>query len=275
MKRYLSPSSKKGHGIVGLVLELARAETIKNLRLPMFVISTLVFPAMLFILFGLPSASIDLPSGTKVGNLLIASFSAYGLLGVSIFSFGVAIAVERGQGWLKLLRATPMPAWTYFLAKIIVVIVFNILVVLVMFAVGYFLADVRMPIWQWLRLGSVLILGALPFSTLGFALGYWASPNSASPVANLIYLPLSFASGLFIPLSQLPQIVQDFAPYLPTYHYGQLVWQVAGKADDVALLLGPASGDTWTHISYLATTFVVFAILAIIGFKRDENKNYS
>ncbi len=275
MNRYLSPNSQKTRGILGLVFELARAETLKNLRVPMFVISTLVFPAMLFILFGLPNASQTLPSGTPVGNLLIASFSAYGLLGVSIFSFGVAIAVERGQGWLKLLRATPMPAWTYFLAKIIVVIIFNILVILVMFAVGYFLADIRMPALQWLRLAAVLILGALPFSTLGFALGYWASPNSASPVANLIYLPLSFASGLFIPLSQLPKIVQDFAAYLPTYHYGQLVWQVAGKADDVALLLGPPSGDTWTHISYLAATFVIFAILAIIGFKRDENKNYS
>ena len=275
MKRQLSPQSEKSKGLLWLIFELARAETIKSLRVPVFVVSTLVFPSLLFILFGLPNADITMPGGTKVGNLLIASFGAYGLLGVSIFSFGVAVAVERGQGWMKLLRTTPMPAWAYFVAKLIMVILFNILVLLVLFAVGYLFAGIRMSVLEWLKLALVLIVGALPFSTLGFSLGYWAGPNSASPVANLVYLPLSFASGLFMPLSQLPKLVQNLAPYLPTYHYGQLVWMVAGNKEDVAKLMGPPSGSLTIHVLFLLATFIIFGILAIIGFNRDERRNYN
>ena len=251
MKRQLSPSARKSKGLLWLIFELARAESIKSLRVPVFVVSTLVFPSLLFILFGLPNAAVTMPGGSKVGNLLIASFGAYGLLGVSIFSFGVAVAVERGQGWTKLLRTTPMPAWVYFLAKLIMVILFNILVLLVLFAVGYLFAGIRMSVLEWLKLALVLIVGALPFSSLGFSLGYWASPQSASPVANLLYLPLSFASGLFMPLSQLPKLVQNLAPYLPTYHYGQLVWMIAGNKTDVAQLMGPPSGSLSTHVMFL------------------------
>ncbi len=32
-----------------------------------------------------------------------------------------------------------------------------------------------------------------------------------------MYLPLAFASGIFLPLEQLPVFVQRVAPYLPTY----------------------------------------------------------
>ena len=34
----------------------------------------------------------------------------------------------------------------------------------------------------------------------------------AVAVANLIYVPLSFASGLFIPVSQLPLFIQPIYP---------------------------------------------------------------
>ncbi|MER3444647.1 MAG: hypothetical protein C4333_11245 [Meiothermus sp.] len=60
--------------------------------------------------------------------------------------------------------------------------------------------------------------GGLSLSTLGFALGYLARPKAASTIANLVYLPLSFASGFFFPLSRLPEFLREMAPYLPTYH---------------------------------------------------------
>ena len=53
-------------------------------------------------------------------------------------------------------------------------------------------------------------------------------------MANLIYLPLSFASGLFVPLNQLPVFIQNLAPYLPSYHYAQLAWSALGAGPGVA-----------------------------------------
>lgn len=272
--RVLSPGAVPGRGITGLLLEQIRVEFIKYWRIPAFVVGTVAFPVMLFLLFGLSNSGQTLPQGTSVGAFLLTSFSAYGLIGVALFGFGVGVATERGQGWMKLLRATPMPAWTLFAAKIVMSLLFGTLVLLLMAAVGSLFAGVRLGALEWLRWGATLLLGALPFSTLGFALGYLAGPNSASPIANLVYLPLSFASGLFVPLSNLPEFLRDIAGYLPTYHYGQLAWGTIGDRSDLALIVGASSGDFAQHAAWLLGTFVLFGALALIGYRRDEGKQY-
>ena len=81
---------------------------------------------------------------------------------------------------------------------------------------------------MWLDIIVRLLAGSVPFIALGFAIGYLCGPNVAPAVANLVYLPLTFASGLFMPLSQLPGFVRTIAPYLPAYHYGQLGWSALG-----------------------------------------------
>ena len=273
-ERVHSPSAVPTRGLAGLLLEQVRAEFFKYWRVPAFVVGTVAFPVMLFLLFGLSNSGQTLPQGTSVGAFLLTSFSAYGLIGIALFSFGVGVATERGQGWMKLLKATPMPAWTLFTAKIVMSLLFGALVLLLMAAVGSLFAGVRFAALEWLRWGATLLLGALPFSSLGFALGYWAGPNSASPIANLIYLPLSFASGLFVPLSSLPEFLRDVAVYLPTYHYGQLVWQTVGSRGDLALIVGASSGSFQEHALWLLGTFVVFGVLAVIGYRRDEGKQY-
>jgi ABC-2 type transport system permease protein len=67
---------------------------------------------------------------------------------------------------------------------------------------------------------------------LGLSLGYGGGENTAPALASIIYLPMAFASGLFIPLRGLPDIVQRIAPYLPLYHYGQLAWITVGAGDE-------------------------------------------
>ena len=97
-----------------MLLQQARSEFIKLWRIPMFSIPTLVFPVLLFLLFGAPNAQETLPGGVSLGKYVMASFAAYGVLGIAFFSFGIGVASERGQGWTKLVRATPVPPWVYF-----------------------------------------------------------------------------------------------------------------------------------------------------------------
>ena len=64
-------------------------------------------------------------------------------------------------------------------------------------------AHVFMPVdlsaVAWLRLGLVLAASSVPLSLLGVAIGYWVSSRAALPVANIAYLGLAFAGGLFVP----------------------------------------------------------------------------
>jgi hypothetical protein len=100
------PRRTPGEWIALFALE-AKYEILKYVRLPIFAISTLMFPTMFYVLFG-----IVLPNGTnrtETATYLLATMACYGVMGVAMFSFGVGIAMERGQGWLQVKRASPMP----------------------------------------------------------------------------------------------------------------------------------------------------------------------
>jgi len=108
------------------------------------------------------------------------------------------------------------------------------------------------------------ILGSIPFAALGFAIGYSVNSSAAPGVANLIYLPLSFASGLFVPLQSMPELVQQVAPYLPTYHFGQLAWGAAGA---------PAE-STLVSVAWLAGYAAVFLFIAGRGYYAEEQRKF-
>ena len=103
----------------------------------------------------------------------------------------------------------------------------------------------------------------IPFVALGLFIGYLAGPNSAPAVANLIFLPLAFASGLFLPLDFLPDLVKKIAPYLPAYHSGQLGWGALGAGDGKGL---------GYHLVWIVGYTAVF--LALVAYWRDEGKKY-
>ena len=56
-----------------------------------------------------------------------------------------------------------------------------------------------------MKMVVILVCGSIPFCALGLAIGYFAKPNSAPAMVNLIYLPLSFLVGLWIPVQMLPK----------------------------------------------------------------------
>ncbi len=163
-----------------------------------------------------------------MATYLIATYGAFGVIGASLFGFGVGVAIERGQGWMLLKRASPMPPMAFFAAKLAMCTIFAAAVFFVLAALGVTFGHVRMPSAVWLRLATTLVLGAIPFCALGLGLAYLVGPNSAPPIVNLIYLPMSFLSGLWIPFEVLPPAVKAIAPFLPAFHLGQLALGAIG-----------------------------------------------
>ena len=232
--------------------------------MPIFAISTLVFPLMFYVIFGLTFAG-ETAGGVGVTTYLLAGYGAFGVIGAGLFGFGVGVATERGQGWMRLKRVSPMPPLAYFVAKVAMSTTFAAIIVMALFALGATFGGVRMPAEQWLALGSVLVFGALPFCAMGLAFGYSVGPNSAPAVLNLVYLPIAFASGLWIPLSQLPEFVRVFAPFLPPYHLSQLALGTFGAAESDSPLL---------HLAALVAFTAAFLVIAGWGYRRDEGRTY-
>lgn len=128
-----------------------------------------------------------------------------------------------------------------------------------------FLKVLRLPAGTWLGLGAILVSGALPFCALGLAFGTWCGPNSAPAVVNLVYLPMAFGSGLWMPIQILPGFLQELAPWLPPYHLAQLALKTIGSD-----LGRPAVG----HVAALLGVTVLSLGVAWLGYRRDEGKTY-
>jgi ABC-2 type transport system permease protein len=242
----------------------ARSEALKTLRLPAYTLPLLLFPAMFYLLFGV---AMHYPAfaGVSMAQYMLATYGAFGVMNAALFGFGVGVAAERGQGWLLVKRASPMPPLALFAGKLAMSVLFGLLVVAVLYALALGPGHVRAPIGMLAELAAVLMAGALPFAALGLAVGYWAGPNSAPVVCNLLSLPIAFTSGMWIPLPLLPPFMRQAAHGLPAYHYARLALGVMGA--------GGREPAAWS-VAYLAAFTAVMLLLARIGYLRDEGRTY-
>lgn len=248
-----------------IYLKEAKYEFLKNLRLRMYTASVLSFPIMFYVLFGLVLNSNAIIGATRVPTYLIATYGTFGVMGASLFGTAAGLASDRGLGWLEVKRASPMPPFAYFTAKIVTSMIFSAIIVLALFTLGIAAGGVRMPVAQFARLLGTLVAGSLPFSAMGLALGYFTGPNSAPATINLIYLPMSFCSGLWVPFMFLPKIVRQIALVLPPYHLSQLALGIVGAGSHESLA---------THWEVLIAFTMICLGVARIGFQRDQEKMY-
>jgi len=248
-----------------IYLKEIKYEFLKNLRLRMYTASVLSFPLMFYVLFGLVLNQHETINGTGVPTYLIGTYGPFGVMGASLFGTAAGLASDRGLGWLQVKRSSPMPPFAYFVAKIVTAMIFSAFIILALFALGILFGGVRLPFLVGLRALGTLVLGSLPFSAMGLALGYFTGPNSAPAVINLIYLPMSFCSGLWVPFKFLPGVVQHIAKTLPSYHLSQLALGIVGAVSNET----PA-----THWEVLGAFTMICLGIARIGFQRDQDKMY-
>jgi ABC-2 type transport system permease protein len=243
----------------------AKYEFLKNLRLRVYTASVLSFPLMFYVLFGLVLNAKQAIAGMGVPTYMIATYGTFGVMGASLFGTASGLAADRGLGWLQVKRASPMPPFAYFAAKIILSMIFSAVVVSLLLVLGISFGGVRMPLSEMARLIGTLVAGSLPFSAMGLAIGYFAGPNSAPAAINLIYLPMSFASGLWVPYMFLPKFVRQVALALPPYHLSQLALGTVGAG---------FHQSTATHWEVLIAFTLICLGVARIGFQRDQGKLY-
>lgn len=244
----------------------AKYELIKNLRLPTYSVATIAFPVMFYVLFGIVLPHNNPADRRDTATYMLVSMGCFGVIAAALFGFGVSLAMERGQGWLQVKRASPMPIGAYFFGKLFSAVVFSTVIMLILLGLGYAFGGVQLPALMAAKVVGILVLGAIPFCAMGLAIGYLAKPNSAPGIMNLIYLPMSFCSGLWIPLFMLPHGLRTFAKVLPPFHLSQLALNSVG--------MGIEPHYTWGHVEALIGFTLIFLGIAVLGYRRDEGKTY-
>jgi ABC-2 type transport system permease protein len=94
------------------------------------------------------------------------------------------------------------------------------------------------------------VLGVIPFCAMGLLVGSLCKASAAHAVLNLFYLPMSFLSGLCLPLSLPPHPLAQLAALWQSWHVAQIVGAVTGA--------GPGSG----HVLILASMAAACSVAA-------------
>jgi ABC-2 type transport system permease protein len=189
-------------------------------RQPGFWVPTLLFPAMLYSFFGAGLAG----EGPAAGYAM-ASFAVYAVLGVGFYQFGVTVAQDRADPFIRWQRLLPGSALAPWVARVIVGMGFSALAMVLVLALGKKLGDVAMAdSAAWFRLAAMTLAAALPATLMGTALGSLASARAAVPLANLVFLPLAYLGGLWMPPQLLPEAVGAISVWTPTRAMAELAW---------------------------------------------------
>jgi ABC-2 type transport system permease protein len=190
------------------------------------VIFTFSLPIIMLVILGSVFSDTVEGTGITVSQLFVGGMIAGGIASTSFVTLGSGIATDREDGTLKRLRATPMPKLSYFLGKVLLVLVTSVAEVVLLLAIGVFLFDLSLPteVGRWVTFGWVFALGVSACSLLGIAVSSLArNARSAGALSNLGLLVLMFASGVyFIPVSELPEPLAQLGSLFP------LKWMAQG-----------------------------------------------
>lgn len=247
----MNPVALQVHNPLRSYLLEAKYEFLRLWRTPSFVLPTLLFPALFYILFGVLLAGSR--SGGEISRYLLATYGVFGIMGSALFGFGVTIAIEREQGLQRYKRALPMPPAALLVAKMAMAMIFASLISVMLAIIAVTLAGVSLAPGQWLLLFLVNVLGVLPFCAVGLWIGSLVGGSAAPAVVNILYLPMAFLSGLWMPLSILPAFIAKSAPLWPSYHLAQIALKVVDR---------DAGGPLWKHLLVLAVVTIACFVLA-------------
>ena len=242
--------------VVGAYVQEARSEILRYLRNPGFLLPILLFPVAFYLMFGVLLGH----GNDQQARYMLAAYSTFGVMAPGLFGFGVSLALERDGGLLALKRALPMPPAAYLIGKMVMAMLAAAAIGSLLLVLALLVARVPLSMGQVSGLFVLDVVGVLPFCAFGLLLGTLIRGQGAPGLINLIYLPMAFLSGLWLPLSNLPAPLRQLAPVWPSFHLDQLALSAIGM---------PSSGSGTSHVLVLCGFAVACLWLAVRRLRRN------
>ena len=239
---------------------LTRTQSKAFLREPLAVFFGLVFPAVLLMVIGMvyPGATDPEPAfgGRTLVDVYAVTSIVLGLITVAIFLLPVALGGDRERGILRRLSTTPAHPRALVTAHLFVQLAVVTVATIAAVTVGMLLLGIAFPA----SIGWFIVsfaLGAISLLAVGLLIGAVVpTANSGQGLGMMVYFPLLFFAGVYIPLEVMPEGVRTISGWTP-----------AGAA--VAALTESWIGNTPATSSLLIMSAyaVVAAVLAVRFFQ--------
>jgi ABC-2 type transport system permease protein len=194
-------------------------------RNPAAAIFTFGFPLMFLVIFTvlLGHGHMQLDGRTiRQSTYYVAAMAAFGVITASYTNVAMTVTFQRDAGILKRTHGTPLPAVSYFGARVLHSLFVAVLLVAITTAFGRIFYQADVPTGATLiRFLIMLVVGSGSFCALGVAVtSLIPNADSAPAIVNATILPLLFLSGIFIPLgSHSAAWVTFIARTFPVRHF--------------------------------------------------------
>ncbi|OPA74089.1 ABC transporter [Paenibacillus selenitireducens] len=223
-----------------------KAESLRIIRSPFFLLFSIAMPLGFYFLFTSLNGADKSIQSTTWGVFSLMSMTAFSLIGTAVSQFGIRLSFEHQDGWVRLLRLTPLTPAVWLGSKLVAQMVIQLIVISVIFLSAGLVHDIQLSGGQWISCGLWLWMGSLPFLALGALLGTLKNANTAIAIGNILQMGLAIMGGLWMPLSTLPQWMQSIGEWLPSHRYANGAWNmVAGNTPasmDFMILIGCGLG---------------------------------
>ena len=251
------PAGRPPRRDAALAWHQVRYEQLSFWRDPQSAFFTFVFPVVIIVVFGALTHGGGRSSyfyGLSALQYYVPTIAAMSVLGSCYSQLAIVLATRRQEGILKRVRATPLPAWGYFLGLLAHCVLVSVVDVALIVGVGR-LFGIPLPT-HWAAIAVTLVLAAACFCALGVAVASLIRNAEAAPaVVQLILFPLLFLSGTYLPIHS--QAVNRVASVLPVRPVNQA-------------LLGPFAqhtGVNWHSLAVLAGWGAIGTLIAIRRFR--------
>ncbi len=194
------------------ILQQVKCELLLTARRGENILITLIVPVVLLIFF--TSLNLAPKTGGSTINFLLPGILALAIIAAGMVNLGIATAYERYYGVLKRLGSSPLPRSGLIIAKVISILILEMLQVIM-------LVGVAIALYGWRPAGSPLLalltiaLGTVTFASLGLAMAGALRAEMTLAGANALYLVFLLIGGSLLPVDHLPAPLADFARILP------------------------------------------------------------
>ncbi len=196
-----------------------------KLRMPRVLVFTFALPLLILLLFGgLNGAAEVAAPGSGGGDVPYVQFYApaiatFALCTACYTTLVIGIANARDAGLFKRVRSTPLPMWIYLTSWVVAAALTGIFAVVLMLAVAVPALGLELHARLVPAAIVTIVLGAAAMSALGVAVASLVkNADQAQPVAQFTFLPLTFVSGIWYPLSGAPDWLHTLANVFPLAH---------------------------------------------------------
>ncbi|TDV52285.1 ABC transporter permease [Actinophytocola oryzae] len=215
-----------------------------------------VFPTvtLLIVMFFMKGAAVP-GTNFSLGSRTLPSAIGMGVAFTGMVTLAMGLAVEREDGTLLRAKAIPNGMLGYLIGKIVLVSGMVVCSQVLILVPSLFMLD-GIDI-KWFTLVWVVVLGLVATLPIGATIGsLFSNPRNA----GLIMLPmigLTAVSGIFYPISSMPDWLQGVAQLFPIYWLG-LGMRSAMLPDSLSAV---EIGESWRHLETLG----VLAAWAVVG----------